>query len=193
VQPAVGSIHGTIRSALGEDGTKLREVTDMPLETLFSNPSPSISRRSAILSRFTAPLANRNRNVAEFYVESDDPWKSYFPGETVKGCVVLTVSKPLPITHLVACLHGHARVYKNQVIPGDGLAPSGFLGPGRGNRGVEYLGNGFTSLFEDEVVLCGEGLLKKGIYKFKFELGFPPQGLPSSIDVSEPTQEDSLN
>ncbi len=164
----------------------------MPLETLFSNPAPSISRRSAILSRFTAPLANRNRNVTEFHVEPDDPWKSYLPGETVRGCAVLTVSKPVPITHLVVCLHGHARVYKNQVIAGNGLATSGFLGPGRGSRGVEYLGNGFTSLFEDEVVLCGEGLLKKGVYKFKFELGFPQQGLPSSIDVSRPSRKRSM-
>lgn len=156
----------------------------MPLDTLFSSPASSISRRSSILSRFTAPLANRNRNIAEFYVEPDSPWKSYFPGETIKGCVVLTVGKPLAITHLVVCLHGHARVYKNQVVPGDGFAASGFLGPGRGRRGVEYLGNGFASLFEDEVVLCGEGLLRKGIYKFKFELEFPPGGLPSSIDVS---------
>jgi arrestin-related trafficking adapter 9 len=159
----------------------------MPLEALFSNSTPSIPRRSSLLSRFTAPLSNRNRNVAEFYVDPDDPWKLYFPSETVKGSVVLTITKPLPITHLVVCLHGHARVYKNQVVPGDGVAASGFLGPGRGSRGVEYLGNGFTSLFEDEVVLCGDGLLKKGIYKFKFELGFPQQRLPSSIDVSMPS------
>ncbi|ERF72369.1 hypothetical protein EPUS_07531 [Endocarpon pusillum Z07020] len=159
----------------------------MPLDTLFSSPASSISRRSSILSRFTAPLANRNRNIAEFYVEPDNPWKSYFPGETIKGCVVLTVAKPLAITHLVVCLHGHARVYKNQVVPGDGLAASGFLGPGRGRRGVEYLGNGFASLFEDEAVLCGEGLLKKGVYKFKFELDFPPGGLPSSIDFERGT------
>ena len=160
----------------------------MPLETIFTRPAPSISRRSAILSRFTAPLASRNRNISEFYVEPDNPWKSYFPGETVKGCVVLTVTKPLPVTHVVSCLHGHARVYKNQVVPGDGLAASGFRGPGRGSRGVEYLGNGFTSLFEDEIILCGEGLLKKGIYKFKFELRFPLEGLPSSIDVSDFSQ-----
>lgn len=156
----------------------------MPLETLFSNPAPSSSRRSALLSRLNLPLANRNRHVSEFYVEPDDPWKPFYPGETVKGCVVLTIAKSLPITHLVVCLHGHARVYKNQVAPGDSSA-SGFLGPGRGTRGVEYLGNGFTSLFENEVVLCGEGLLRKGIYKFKFELGFPPTSLPSSIEVSK--------
>lgn len=158
----------------------------MPLDTLFSNPLPSITRPGALFSRFTAPLATRNRNVSEFYVEPEDPWKSYSLGQTVRGCVILTVSKSLPITHLVVCLHGHARVYRNQVAPGDGPAASGFLGPGRGTRGVEYLGNGFTSLFEDEAVLCGEGLLKKGIYKFKFELVFPTQRLPSSIDVRGP-------
>lgn len=155
----------------------------MSLETLFSKSRPSIFTKTSALSRFTAPLANRSRNVAEFNIEPDDPWKTYSPGEAVRGCVVLTVAKPVAITHLVICLHGHAQVYKNQVVPGDGPAASGFLGPGRGSRGVEYLGNGFTSLFQDEVVLCGEGLLGKGIYKFKFDLGFPPQGLPSSIDV----------
>lgn len=124
--------------------------------------------------------------MAEFYVDLGDPWKSYSPGETVKGCVVLTISKPLAITHLVICLHGHARVYKNQVVPGDGSATSGFLGAGRGSRGIEYHGNGFASLFEDEVVLCGEGFLKKGVYRFNFELGFPPRGLPSSIEVWTP-------
>ena len=165
----------------------------MPLETLFTNLVPSISRRGSLLSRFTAPLANRNRNVAEFYVEPDDPWKSYSPGETVKGCVVLTITKPLAITHLVICLHGHARVYKNQIVPGDGAATSGFLGPGRGSRGVEYLGNGFASLFEDEVVLCGEGLLKKGVYKFNFQLDFPMQGLPSTIDVSTFSCAENMN
>lgn len=36
------------------------------------------------------------------------------------------------------------------------------------------------------------GLLKKGIYKFNFELGFPPQGLPSSIDVSSPYRKKHL-
>lgn len=128
----------------------------MPLESLFTNPAQSISGRTSLLSRFTAPLANRNRNVAEFFVELDDPWKAYFPGEIVKGCAVLKIAKNLPITHLVICLHGHAIVYKNQIVPGDGGATSGFLGAGRGSRGVEYLGNGFTSLFEDEVVLCGE-------------------------------------
>ena len=168
-------------------------MTDMPLETLFTKSASTLSRRSSILSRFTAPLANRNRNVAEFYAELDDRWKSYLPGETIKGCVVLTISKPLAITHLVICLHGHARVYKNQVVPGDGSATSGFLGAGRGNRGVEYHGNGFASLFEDEVVLCGEGLLKKGIYRFKFELGFPAQGLPSSVEVGTLHNKKSIN
>jgi arrestin-related trafficking adapter 9 len=156
----------------------------MPLEKIGSSiAAPSWSRRSALFSRFTAPLANRNRNVTEFYIDADDPWKCYFPSGSVRGSVVLTVAKPLPITHLVVCLHGHARVYKNYTVPGDGVAASGFLGSGRGSRGVEYLGNGFTSLFQDESVLCGEGLLRKGIYKFRFELEFPPGGLPSSIDV----------
>lgn len=45
------------------------------------------------------------------------------------------------------------------------------------------MGNGFATLFEDEVVLCGDGRLKEGIYKFQFELQLPPHNLPSSITV----------
>lgn len=66
-------------------------------------------------------------------------------------------------------------------MPRDG-APLG-TGSGTSKKGAEYFGNGFASLFEDEVVLCGQGRLLPGAYKFKFELELPPKGLPSSIDV----------
>jgi hypothetical protein len=46
------------------------------------------------------------------------------------------------------------------------------------------MGNGLATLFEDEVVLCGDGRLKEGIYKFRFEMGLPPYALPSSLNVS---------
>ena len=100
------------------------------------------------------------------------------------GCVALTVVKPVRITHILVCLHGYAKVFKNQVAPGEGYAEVGQLGVGRGQRGEEYLGNALMSLFDDEVVLCGEGRLKEGVYRFKFELEFPSKRLPSSIDVS---------
>jgi hypothetical protein len=97
---------------------------------------------------------------------------------------VLTVTKPLRLTHVVICLHGYVKVFKNAVAPGESAEDSGYLGPGRGKRGGEYLGNGFASLFEDEVVLCGDGRLKEGVYKFRFELCFPSHTLPSSIHVT---------
>ena len=147
-----------------------------------SSISPRSKNRS-LLSKFTAPFSNRNRNISEFYVQPDDPWKTYFPGDVVRGSVVLTVVKPLRITHLVVCLHGYVKVFKNPVASGDAEEDSGFLGTGRGRRGGEYLGNGFASLFEDEVVLCGDGRLKEGVYRFNFELEFPQDNLPTSINV----------
>lgn len=147
---------------------------------------PAPAKHRSILSKFTNRFSNRNRNISEYYIQPDDPWRKYSPGEIVKGAVVLTVVKPVRITHLVVCLHGFAKVFKNPVAPGDNAEDSGFLGPGRGRRNGEYLGNGFASLFEDEVVLCGDGRLKEGIYKFRFELCFPPYNLPSSINVGRP-------
>lgn len=103
----------------------------------------------------------------------------------MKGAVVLTVVKPVRVTHLVVRLHGHVRVFKTANAPGAGVyQDNGFLGTGRGKRGSEYSGNGYASLFEDEITLCGEGRLDVGRYEFNFELDFPSKGLPSSIDVS---------
>jgi arrestin-related trafficking adapter 9 len=145
-----------------------------------------MSRKGSLFSKIATPFASRSRNVSEFIIKLDDPWKSYFPGEVVKGSVVVTVIKPFRITHLTICLHGFVKVYKHAITQGDGLiGQGGFLGPGRGRRGGEYLGNGFASLFEDEAVLCGEGRLPEGVYEFKFELEFPKQ-LPSSVDVCLP-------
>ena len=156
----------------------------MPLDTLFTNPLPPIPPSRSILSRLTTPLAKRNRNLADFAIEPDHPWKSYGPGDLVKGSVILTVAKGFDVTHLVTCLHGYAKVYKNQIVPGEGTLGSGTIDLRGGNQGTEYRGNGLISLFQDEVVLCSEGFLKKGTYRFGFELEFPNQSLPSSIDVS---------
>lgn len=146
-------------------------------------PSPLGRNRSSLLSKFRSQLGQRNRSITDFYIEPDDPWRSYFPGDVISGTVVLTVVRPVRITHLVVCLHGFVKVFKNTVPPGEQAPDLGFLGPGRGRRGAEYLGNGLSTLFEDEVVLCGEGRLKEGIYKFRFEMCFPPYALPSSINV----------
>lgn len=81
-------------------------------------------------------------------------------------------------------LHGYAQVFKNPNAPGDAYKNySATVGLGRGKKQGSYFGNGFVSLFEDEVVLCGEGKLAEGVYHFNFDLEFPSKGLPSSIDV----------
>lgn len=102
----------------------------------------------------------------------------------MKGAVVLTVVKPLRVTHLVVRLHGHVRVFNTATAPGDGISPaSGFIGTGRMKKGNEQLKHGHASLFEDEITLCGEGRLDVGRYEFNFELDFPSKGVPSSVDV----------
>ncbi|KAE8145410.1 hypothetical protein BDV25DRAFT_71433 [Aspergillus avenaceus] len=156
-----------------------------------SLPAPSSSplgrNRSSILSKFRSSLGQRNRSITDFYIEPDDPWRSYFPGDSIKGTVILTVVRPVRITHIVVCLHGFVKVFKNNVPSGETSPDAGFLGPGRGRRGAEYLGNGLATLFEDEAVLCGDGRLKEGIYKFRFEMTFPPYALPSSINFERGT------
>ena len=157
----------------------------MSVNSLGAQPSSSSlgRNRSSLLSKFRSQLGQRNRGITDYYIEPDDPWRAYFPGDAIKGTVVLKVVRPVRITHLVVCLHGFVKVFKNTVPSGEAAPEVGFLGPGRGRRGAEYLGNGLATLFEDEVVLCGEGRLKEGIYKFRFEMGFPPYPLPSSINV----------
>lgn len=150
----------------------------------FATPSATTSpSRNRWVDKLTSHFGNRNRNITEFYVQPDDPWRAYFPGDIIKGTVVLTVAKPIRITHLVICLHAYVKVFKTTVPPGEAGPEIGFLGPGRGRRSGQYMGNGFATLFEDEVVLCGDGRLKEGIYKFQFELQLPPYNLPSSITV----------
>ncbi|KAL6234511.1 pH-response regulator protein palF/RIM8 [Aspergillus navahoensis] len=152
-----------------------------------TSTSPLSRNRSSLLSKFRTQLGQRNRAITDFYIEPDDPWRSYFPGDVIKGTVCLTVIRPVRITHLVISLHGIVKVFKNNVPAGETPPDVGSLGPGRGRRGAEYLGNGVATLFEDEVVLCGEGRLKEGIYKFRFEMSFPPYPLPSSISFERGT------
>ncbi|CEJ55640.1 Putative PH response protein PalF [Penicillium brasilianum] len=152
-----------------------------------TSPSPVSRSRSSFLSKFRSPLGNRNRSITDFYIDPDDPWRSYFPGDVIKGTVIVTVVRPVRITHIVVCLHGYVKVFKNAVPAGEAAPDLGFLGPGRGRRGAEYMGNGLATLFEDEVVLCGDGRLKEGIYKFRFEMGLPPYALPSSLNFERGT------
>jgi hypothetical protein len=142
----------------------------------FSSKFTSTGRR--LFSRLTP----KTRNLSDFHVRLDEPHRQYSPGDIVKGAVILTVVKPIRITHLTVALHGFVRVYKRP--NGEGESPGG---PGLvqgSTRKSQYFGNGHASLFQDEVTLCGEGRLDVGVYEFNFELDFPKKGLPSSIDVS---------
>lgn len=148
--------------------------------------SPSLPPKArSFLSKFTSPFAPRARNLSDFHIRTDEPHRHYGPGDVVKGSVRLTVAKPLRVTHVVICLYGYVKVFKSPSSPRDAIPKDGgFQWPGRGTRGSEYFGNGFASLFEDEVILCGEGRLSPGTYEFRFELELPSKGMPSSIDVS---------
>ncbi|KAF2134230.1 hypothetical protein P153DRAFT_372679 [Dothidotthia symphoricarpi CBS 119687] len=149
-------------------------------------PPPRLKK--SFLSRLKSPLSSKSRNFTDFHIQSDDPHRQYTPGDIISGTVVIKVVKPLRITHLVVSLHGYAQVFKNPNAPGDGYKTySATVGSGEGKRSGSYFGNGFASLFEDEVVLCGEGRLSEGVYHFNFELEFPSKGLPSSIDFERGT------
>ncbi len=150
-------------------------------------PLSTQSSGRSLLSRIASPLSTKVRNIVEFYIVLDQPYRQYSPGDVVTGSVVLKAVKPVRVTHLVVCLHGYVQVYKNPGVPVDPVPSySATTGSTRAKRGGGYYGNGFASLFEHEVVQCGEGRLDEGIYRFNFELEFPGSSLPSSIDVSEP-------
>ncbi|KAH0548553.1 hypothetical protein GP486_007903 [Trichoglossum hirsutum] len=150
--------------------------------TKFSRPAPA---NRSLLSRLASPFSARTRPLSEFYITPEEPHRQYFPGDSVKGSVNLTVPKPIRITHLSVCLHGFIRVSKKGNTAADNAGDN--PGAGRSKRSGESLGNGYMPLFADEVVLCGEGRLDPGIYNFKFILEFPRDGLPSSIDFERGT------
>ncbi|EME39356.1 hypothetical protein DOTSEDRAFT_75158 [Dothistroma septosporum NZE10] len=160
-------------------------------QTEPSPPPVSSTPRSGrrLISRITSPFAAKTRHVTDFYVQIPDAHKQYGPGEIVTGAVHLRVVKPVRVTHVVVCLHGYVQVYKNPGCPpAEGYRANGArVGTGRGSRAGEYFGNGFASLFEDEVVLCGDGKLGEGAYQFEFNLEFPDRDLPSSISFERGT------
>jgi len=150
--------------------------------TRESLPSSITSVRPSLFSRLTSPLKKHTRNLTEFHIEPDEPHRQYSPGDSVTGAVVLTVLKPIRITHLTVCLHGLVRVFKHPSGRDEPL-PEGIQTPSGNPSGSQYFGNGHASLFQDEQTLCGEGRLEPTEYRFQFELIFPSKGLPTSIDV----------
>ena len=155
----------------------------MPAPSAGGSPLP---QGQSLLSILKPPFAsNPLRNVSEFYIQTDNPHGQYAPGDTITGGVILKIVKQLRITHVVVCLHGYAQAYKTPNQPGEAYRNySAALAAGKIRKGGGYYGNGFISLFEDEEVLCRDGSLVVGVYEFKFELQFPRNRLPSSIDVS---------
>ena len=101
----------------------------------------------------------------------------------------LRVIRPARVQHVTVCLRGFVQVYRNPGSPGDLHKGSGaYFAGGRAKKtGGEYFGNGYASLFEDEEVLCGDGRLAEGAYRFDFELDFPDRDLPSSITFERGT------
>lgn len=153
------------------------------------NPTPKAvasSSRPSLLSRINLPhflpLRSRNRNLVDFHVRCDEPYRKYNAGDSVRGSVVLAVVRPLRVTHLVVSLHGHVRVLKDPTSAAKAQLVAA-LPPGGTCARPQYRGNGLASLFQDEQVLSGEGRLEPGKYEFEFDLVFPVAELPSSIDV----------
>jgi arrestin-related trafficking adapter 9 len=145
----------------------------------------AMKRARALVGGFKKPFDKQGRHVPEFHIQLDDAHREYGPGDFVSGSVVLIVTKPIDITHLVICLHGFAQAYKTPNSPGERYRDyNAALIAGRTDRGGGYYGRGFISLFEDESILCGEGRLPAQQFRFGFELEFPRERLPSSIDVS---------
>lgn len=150
------------------------------------SPQTSSSLKAAtsrsLFSRLTSPLRSRTRNLTDFHIRPQDPHRRYSPGDTVKGIVVLTVVKPIRITHITVALHGFVHVYKNANNASEVALNDAYVQSGNAKKS-QYFGNGHASLFQDEILLCGEGRLEVGVYEFEFELQFPRKGLPTSIDV----------
>jgi hypothetical protein len=153
---------------------------DNPAKSALLEDSPS-SR--SFFSRFALPIRSRARNLTDFHIRPADPHRRYSAGDHVQGAVVLTVLKPIRITHLTVSLHGYVRVHKT---PNGGVNEAPVVPantPSQAGSKFKYFGNGFASLFEDEQVLSADGRLEPGKYEFNFDLMFPGQDLPSSIDV----------
>ncbi|KAL2757570.1 hypothetical protein ACRALDRAFT_1074560 [Sodiomyces alcalophilus JCM 7366] len=142
-------------------------------------PSPARS----FLSRFALPNRNRARHLADFHINPSEPHRQYSAGDKVYGSVIVTVVKPIRITHLTVSLHGYVRVYKGPTVADRDQANPALSG----YPSARYHGNGYASLFQDEQVLAGEGRLEASKYEFRFELQFPEKGLPSSIDFERGT------
>ncbi|KAK4681479.1 ph-response sensor protein [Podospora pseudoanserina] len=148
----------------------------------------SSSRRS-FFSRLSLPLRQRARHITDFHIRPAEPYRKYGAGDHVLGAVILTVVKPVRITHLTVALHGFVRVYKGPGAPANEPIVNPAEIPTNTGRGARQKSHsvGRVNLFEDEQTLSADGRLEPGRYEFNFELLFPSKGLPSSIDFERGT------
>ncbi|GAW14434.1 hypothetical protein ANO14919_038360 [Xylariales sp. No.14919] len=145
--------------------------------------------KSSFFSRLAAPLRSRSRsrNIADFHIRLKEPHRQYSAGDHVQGYVILSVVKPVRITHLTVTLHGYVRAFKSASAASQVAAVNPAIIP-HGGRNGRYHGNGHASLFQDEIALCGEGRLQASRWEFEFDLQFPDDlELPSSIDFERGT------
>ena len=146
--------------------------------------SQEFPEQSSMITKLARPFASKQHTQIKHEIELEDPFRCFAPGEAVKGSVHIHAAKPVRATHLVIRLHGFVKVIAHSKLPGEPIPyDEQLLNSAKGRRGGEYFGNGFARLFEDEIVLCGDGRLL-GQYVFRFELDLPQTGVPSSIDVS---------
>ncbi|CAK7216144.1 ph-response sensor protein [Sporothrix bragantina] len=176
---------------------QLQQPQHSPAPSIVAASTTTPPRRRSFFSRFTLPFRAPARTIADFHIRPAEPHRKYVAGDHVLGAVVLAVVKPVRITHLTVSLRGLVRVFKDPnaaamaSLPTDTATDSSSsatsrLLPGKSSSSSSssssYLGNGHALLFRDEMVLSGPGRLEPGNYEFEFDLIFPSQGLPSSID-----------
>lgn len=151
-----------------------------------SNVSPETKQKRSLSSTIGSLFNAKGPHVNGFSIELEEKGlRTYGPGDVVSGTVVLDVARPLGVTHVTVSLTGFVDVFKNHRSRARAPSEAEHNKRSRGNRWTsEYYGDGFASLFEQEVVICGEGRLDPKTYHFQFEIAFPSQlSLPSSIEV----------
>ncbi|TLD13990.1 uncharacterized protein PgNI_03879 [Pyricularia grisea] len=149
--------------------------------SLLEDTQTSRSLISRLFSR------SKTRHITDFHVRPVDPHRKYAKGDHVTGAVILTVLRPIRITHLTVALHGFVKVFKSPNAAHEATINTAQIASGVTNR-TRYLGNGLASLFQDEQVLSADGKLEAGRYEFNFDLVFPSKvNLPSSIDFERGT------
>ncbi|CAN8099212.1 unnamed protein product [Discula destructiva] len=152
-----------------------------------STAQPDQPSTRSFFSRFALPIRSRNtRNLVDFHIRPAEPHRKFNAGDSVRGAVHLSVVKPIRVTHLTVALRGFVRVYKGPNTANEPLTVDS-ASEGASQPQFRFLGNGLASLFRDEQVLCADGRLEAGKYQFNFELVFPEDGLPSSIEFERGT------